>query len=161
MDKLDEYFRKMRSRGFKLTSQRIRILKTLSKLQKHLEAEEIYRWVNRESPTIGLATVYRTLDLFADLGIVKVLDFGEEHRHYEISPEHHHHLVCLECGRVEEFDEQMIARLEMVNKLEEDLSERFGFKIIDHQLEFYGYCSKCRKIQANPKNFKKKKEITR
>ncbi|MEW6189687.1 MAG: Fur family transcriptional regulator [Actinomycetota bacterium] len=146
MHRVDEYFRKLKSKGFKLTPQRVRILKAIGLAEGHLDAEEIYHLVNRECPPVGLATVYRTLDLLKKLGVVNGLGFGEGHQHYEISPEHHHHLVCLKCGSIEEFDEQVVAKLEAVDKLEKELSGKLGFKIIDHQLEFYGYCSKCRKI---------------
>lgn len=103
-----------------------------------MSAEELYRAVKKRYPNIGLATVYRTLDLLKGLGLVNEEVFGEGHRHFEANPDHHHHLVCLSCGRIEEFGERVL------DQFQQSLEERFRFEIVDHCLEFYGYCSFCR-----------------
>ncbi len=103
-----------------------------------MSAEELYRAVKKRYPNIGLATVYRTLDLLKGLGLVNEEVFGEGHRHFEANPDHHHHLVCLSCGRIEEFGERVL------DQFQRSLEERFRFEVVDHCLEFYGYCSFCR-----------------
>ncbi|EHQ90093.1 Fur family transcriptional regulator [Desulfosporosinus youngiae] len=132
----------LRNRSYKLTPQRQTILQTfLENVDSHLSAEEVYMLVKHQNPEIGLATVYRTLDILAEIGILLKNDFGDGRSRYEFSRQdehhHHHHLICLGCGSVSEFDDDLLESLEAV------IIKRNHFKILDHDLKFYGYCEKC------------------
>ncbi|SDF10910.1 Fur family transcriptional regulator [Sporolituus thermophilus] len=129
-------------RQYKLTPQRQIILQAFIDHQdKHLSAEDVYTIVRKQSPEIGLATVYRTLELLSDLEILQKLDFGDGRSRYEINetntPHHHHHLICLSCGKVKEFEDDLLETLEAV------IARKSRFKIVDHQVKFYGYCREC------------------
>lgn len=132
---------RLRDNSYKLTPQRQTILKTfLEHVDRHLSAEDTYMLVKNDYPEIGLATVYRTLDLLAELGVLQKNDFGDGRSRYEFSRKdehHHHHLICIHCGNVSEFDDDLLESLETV------IQKRNGFKVVDHDLKFYGYCTKC------------------
>lgn len=126
---------------YKVTPQRQVILKTfLEHAAEHLSAEEVFNIVKRQHPDIGLATVYRTLDLLAELNILERINFGDGRTRYELGQHevhHHHHMICLGCGRVQEFDADLLESLENI------LCQKTGFHVTDHQLKFYGYCREC------------------
>lgn len=132
---------RLRNNSYKLTPQRQTILKTfLENADRHLSAEDVYLLVKHEYPDMGLATVYRTLDLLAELGILQKNDFGDGRSRYEFTRKdehHHHHLICLKCGEVSEFDDDLLESLETV------IYKRNRFKVVDHDLKFLGYCQKC------------------
>lgn len=127
--------------GYRLTPQRQAVLEAvLSRPDQHLSADEVYSVVKAGHPEIGLATVYRTLELFRELHILHELDFGQGMSRYEYaSVEHHHHLVCLKCGRVQEFSS------EALEQVEGQISERYDFEVVGHHLKLYGYCHECRR----------------
>ncbi|WP_040683398.1 Fur family transcriptional regulator [Thermosinus carboxydivorans] len=136
-------------RQYKLTPQRQIILQAFIDHQdKHLSAEDVYTIVRKQSPEIGLATVYRTLELLSDLEILQKLDFGDGRSRYEINetntPHHHHHLICLSCGKVKEFEDDLLETLEAV------IARKSRFKIVDHQVKFYGYCRECQEESDDP-----------
>ena len=139
---LDALKQKLYDRECKLTPQRKVIMEIFTQNpEKHLSAEDVYGMVKKTHPEIGFATIYRTLDLFAELGILQRIDFGDGRGRYEFGESdvhHHHHLICLKCGAVAEFDDDLLDSLESVIK------KRNGFEVVDHQLKFYGYCNKCR-----------------
>lgn len=129
----------LRQKGFRLTPQREKILDIFYELPagEHLSAEDLQNALKEESSDISLATSYRTLKLLATLGVLRELDFAEDHKHYELvrdpnSP--HHHIVCLECGRTEEFESDEIVRLS------EALAHERGFRIVDVQLKLFAVC---------------------
>lgn len=133
----------LKEREFRLTPQREAILRILlNNTESHMTAEDIYGVTRGSHPEIGLATVYRTLDLFEGLGIVSRLDFGDSGRKYEFAGNrgrhYHHHLLCLGCGEINEFNEDLL------EGLEERIAQQSGFKIVDHSLRFFGYCERCR-----------------
>lgn len=133
---------KLKNRDYKLTPQRQVILKAfLNNRGSHLSAEDIHSMVKKENPDLGLATVYRTLDLLAELGVLQKMDFNDGKARFELKDSgahHHHHLICLDCGKVEEFD------ADLLDKLEDKINEKTGFEIINHRVKFYGYCNKCK-----------------
>lgn len=137
----DDICRELKKKEYKLTPQRLTILQVfMDNAGGHISAEELYSLVKKENPEIGLATVYRTLDLLAELGILMKMDFGDGKARFELCDNelhHHHHLICLSCGKVEEFD------MDLLESLEDSISCKTGFKIVDHRLKFYGYCRKC------------------
>lgn len=141
MEKLKE---RIKDKKYKLTNQRQTILQAfIDADENHLSAEDIYQLVKKVAPEIGLATIYRTLDLFTELDLVKRLDFGDGRNRYELNDEEfahfHHHLICVKCGHVAEFEDDMLETLESI------IAKKLNFKTIDHQLKVYGYCGNCQK----------------
>lgn len=132
---------RLSEKDYKLTPQRRIILKIfLDNVEKHLSAEDVYGIVKHEHPEIGLATIYRTLDLYADLDILQKMNFGDGRSRYEFTQEechHHHHLICTRCGLVTEFEDDLL------ESLETQILKKSNFVISDHQVKFYGICHKC------------------
>ena len=133
----------LKEKDFRLTPQREAILLILLNAgHDHMTAEDIYGITRDRNPEIGLATVYRTLELFEGLGVISRLDFGEGGRKYEYAGDrqkhYHHHLLCLSCGEIIEFNEDLL------DDLEDRIATKSNFKIVDHSLRFFGYCAKCR-----------------
>jgi Fe2+ or Zn2+ uptake regulation protein len=107
--------------------------------QGHLDADEVYRQAREKQPRLSLSTVYRNLQTLKKLGLIEELHFDEEHHHYEIKPStEHHHLTCLDCGRVVEF-QYPLARL-----IKKKFTEVKNFKIIGTELYMSGYCPQCK-----------------
>lgn len=135
--------------GYRLTSPRQIIINILRNTDKHLSAEDIYIDAVKTNPSIGLTTVYRTLDLFSQIGVVQKFDFGEGRARYELTnnplkKDHHHHLVCVNCKSIIDYTDFVNEELELMNKTEKALSEKYQFNIFHHTINFYGMCSKCR-----------------
>lgn len=128
---------------YRLTPQRELVLEVFAEnADRHLSAEEIFDLVRLKNPDVGLATVYRTLELLSDLKIVQGMDFGDGCLRYEMArhdKHHHHHLICVECGRVAEVGTDLLERLE------EEVEAKHDFRIVDHQVKFYGVCADCRR----------------
>lgn len=130
-------------RDFRLTSQREVILNILMDNQDaHLSADDIYMATKAIDPGIGLATVYRTLDLFEQLDVVHRLEVGDGGCRYEFRQDlrrhYHHHVICRDCGEIEEVNEDCL------DELEKAVAKKSGFEITDHSLRFYGYCKECK-----------------
>ncbi len=124
--------------GLRVTDQRALILKVIRQGQGHLDADEIYRRAREKKSRLSLSTVYRTLQTLKKLGLIEELHFDEGHHHYEVKPSaEHHHLVCLGCGRIVEF-QYPLARL-----VKRNVTEIKDFEIIDTELRMTGYCPKC------------------
>ncbi|MBI1823900.1 MAG: transcriptional repressor [Nitrospirae bacterium] len=137
----------------KLTRQRQVILDTFLTLPRHVSAEELYEASTRKNRSIGLATVYRTLHLLCQAGIVQEREFGDGQARYEIvsNHSHHDHLVCLSCGRIIEFENMDI------ENLQEQVAKEHSFIIQRHKLELYGYCKTCHRSTAHGKKLRKNK----
>ena len=139
---LESARRRLIERGCKWTGQRRDILRNLlENPDRHLSAEELHYLLQQQGLVTGLATVYRTLDLLAETGIVHKLQFGDGCSRYELADEdhHHHHLICSECGKVYEVD------LDLLEKLERKVEDDYDFEISGHHLKFFGRCSQCKK----------------
>ncbi|MGO4888302.1 Fur family transcriptional regulator [Anaerobacillus sp. MEB173] len=143
MEKRIERIKKqLHSQSYKLTPQReatVRVL--LEHEEDHLSAEDVYLLVKEKAPEIGLATVYRTLELLNELKVVDKINFGDGVSRYDLRQEgaahFHHHLVCIECGSVDEIQEDLLGDVEMI--VERD----WNFQIKDHRLTFHGICHRC------------------
>ena len=128
----------------KMTPQRRHILDVFLKQSGHVTSEELYERVKQAYKTIGQATVYRTLKLLADSGLAKGVEFGDGAMRYEIlyGQTHHDHLICEACGvNVEVVDPA-------IERLQEEVARRHGFKLTGHKLYLYGICPDCQKKAA-------------
>ena len=144
MKELNEYLEELKGlikkRGLKHSAQRELVLKILYHASGHLSPEEIYNQVKKRNPAIGLATVYRTLSFLEKEGMVDSISFGAEGKRYELNRgEHHDHMICLECGRIMEFYNEELERLQ------EEIANSCDFKLITHQMNLYGLCKECQK----------------
>ncbi|MFM9326866.1 Fur family transcriptional regulator [Paenibacillus mesotrionivorans] len=141
-EELSRINKRLSAQGYKLTPQRDATLRVLLENEKeHLSAEEVFMLVRQQSPKIGIATVYRVLELFSELHIVEKMNFGDGVARYDLrSEEHehmHHHLICRECGEVREIMEDWLSLLE------KRLETEYGFTVTDHRLDFYGSFRDC------------------
>jgi Fur family ferric uptake transcriptional regulator len=141
---IDDIKEKLKKKGYKLTTQRRAILDSIVSNQgNHLSSEEIYDIVKLKYPEIGLATVYRTLQLLEQINVISKVNFDDGCSRYELNTNskdhHHHHLICLGCGKV------MEVKLDLLENLEHEIEKEGKFKIVDHNVKFFGYCSKCKK----------------
>ena len=151
-----EKFKEMlKEKGLKVTNQRLLVLQVLAEHKdEHMTAEDIFELVREDYPEIGLATIYRTVQLLLDMQLVdrillddgcvryeigEFLDERDGHRH------HHHHLICTECGSVTAFRDDLLEELEVY------IERGTGFQVTDHELKFYGMCRKCREEKENVK----------
>ena len=140
---MEDLKQKLQERQHKMTPQRQIVLQIfLDHPGEHLSAEDCHDILRERKAEIGLATVYRTLELLSDLGVLQKMEFGDGCSRYEVNTavqkrQHHHHLICTKCGKVEEFDEDML------EDLEADILKKCGFKTLDHQVKFYGVCKEC------------------
>ena len=125
--------------GTRVTNQRALILEIIRQRQGHLDADEIYRRARNKQPRLSLSTVYRTLQALKKLGLIEELHFDETHHHYEMKPPTgHHHLVCLGCGRIIEF------QYPLSRYVKRNVAEAKDFEIADAEIRMTGYCSRCR-----------------
>ena len=134
----------LKSKGYKLTAQRECILSVIiENRDKHLTIDEIYDYVNKRNKTIGIATFYRTIVLFEELGVLSKLVFDGRVIRYELSSfdeEHtHHHLICVKCNKIMEVKEDLL------EDLEKQVENKYKFEIIDHNLKILGICSECKR----------------
>ncbi len=129
----------LKERGLKTTRQRDEIVRVFMEAGSHLSVDELYQRVRQRNPRIGYATVYRTLRLMAESGWASSRQFRDRLARFEHrgKGEHHDHLICLSCGKIVEFAS------ERIEALQARIARREGFRISDHELELYGYCSAC------------------
>ena len=132
--------RALNSAGLRMTSQRALILDVISQAEEHLDADEVYRQARERQPGLSLSTVYRNLQTLKKLGLVKELHFDESHHHYEVKPSsEHHHLVCLGCGKIEEFSCRLSQRMRR------EVAQKKGFEVTGVEVHMTGYCAQCRR----------------
>ncbi|WP_290491710.1 Fur family transcriptional regulator [Hyphomonas sp. UBA4508] len=130
MDRLEKL---CADKGLRMTEPRRIIARVLSSSEDHPDAEELHRRANTMDASISLATVYRTVKLFEDAGIIQAHDFRDGRARYEEVPdEHHDHLINVKSGEVVEFHSEEIERLQV------EIAKKLGFKLVDHRLELYG-----------------------
>lgn len=132
--------KELKNAGLKITHPRIKILQLLDSSEvRHVSAEDVYKLLLESGEEIGLATVYRVLTQFEDAGLVVRLRFEGDHSVFEVAQEKHHdHMVCVKCGRVEEFSDAGI------EARQEEVAKELGFELTDHELNMYGLCPDCR-----------------
>ncbi len=130
--------RYLEDHNLKHTKQRDAILDAFLNATGHITSEAIYERVRGEHPNIGYTTVYRTMKLLCEAGLASERHFEDGVTRYEIAHEHHDHLVCIRCGKIIEFECQMI------EATQNEIAERYGFLVLRHRHELYGHCSSCR-----------------
>ena len=125
------------AKGVKLTEQRKTIAKIMSESQDHPDVDELYKRASAVDKKISIATVYRTVKLFEESGIVAKHDFkGGKARYEELSESHHDHLIDIKTGEIIEFVD------EEIEKLQKKVADKYGYKLVDHKLELYGIKNK-------------------
>jgi len=132
----------LREKGYKFTTQRQHVFEVVSENEgMHLNSQEVYELVRKKYPEIGVATVYRTLALLEEMGLIYGVDFEDGFRRYEVTKDdeqhRHHHLICIECGSIQEVEEDLLG------SIEERILQKNKFKVVNHRVKFYGYCEKC------------------
>jgi Fur family ferric uptake transcriptional regulator len=129
---------RLKHAGERVTNQRLLIAAELGRASRQVTADELYARLQSSHPGIGRATVFRTLERLVDAGVARRLELeGHVYGYVTCEPEHHHHLACTRCGRVEEIGESVITPLAMRIKRER------GFQVDDARLDFYGRCASC------------------
>lgn len=135
---------KLKLKGYKLTPQRRAIVNMVfEKKGMHLTAEEIYDLVKIDCPEIGLATVYRTVQLLEQIGLIYKINLDDGCNRYELVNEdevhQHHHLICTKCGKVIEVEGDLL------DSIERKVEEKYKFKVENHSVKFFGICNECLK----------------
>lgn len=136
-------FDNLRKKGHRITPQREKIMEIFLKLPEgyHLSAENLQTLFKEEKIEISLATLYRTLKFLSSNGLLRELDFGEDHKHYELNSlnkKHHHHLICNGCGSTIEFDDE-----NLIDFAKNAIAQKNNFFVIDYQFKIFGLCEKC------------------
>jgi Fur family ferric uptake transcriptional regulator len=125
--------------GYRLTPQRLMVVRAVEEADSHISAEEIYLQIRARYPHMNISTVYRTLELLSEVGLVTETDMGDGRvRYHSIGKGHHHHLVCQKCGEIIDVEESMLSQLWG------EIGQRYGFKVNMKHLAFFGLCAKCR-----------------
>ena len=134
--------------GLRMTASRDAILNVLSTMKEHVSAEDVYLAAHKLNSRIGLTTVYRTLELLCQMGMVYKTEFGDGRSRYELSEiaggrEHHHHIVCTKCGKIINYDDFSEKEVQVVCDLQKELEKKYKVKIRNHSVQYYGECEKC------------------
>lgn len=142
LEKLSEHKSRF---GLKSSNKRSFIIEFFLKADRHFTVEELYDEIKQRNPAISYSTVYRTLKLLADCGLASECTFGDSVLRYEPmhQSEHHDHLICRRCGKIIEFENDKI------EKLQKDVARKYSFRVSAHKLELYGVCKRCRKINKD------------
>jgi Fur family peroxide stress response transcriptional regulator len=144
--RLETMIAKLKKLDFRLTPQRLAVLKILAKSDGHPSVEDIYRQVKPGFPTTSLATIYKTVNLLKEIREVVELDFGGQSNRYDGNkPYPHPHLICTKCKTIVDPDVETLA------ELSEELAKKTGYEIVNHRLDFYGICPRCKKESVGKK----------
>jgi len=136
--RLERMLEKLRERKFRITPQRLAVLKILAESKGHPSAETIYKQVRKVFPTTSLATIYKTVSLLKELGEVLELGFPEGSNRYDGNkPYPHPHIICVRCKKIIDPD------LRGIERLSEEVSQKTGFRILNHRVDFFGLCPEC------------------
>jgi Fur family ferric uptake transcriptional regulator len=141
---LDRFKEILRNNSLKYTKQREVVLKVLYNHEEHFTPEDLYLLVKEKHPdlNVGIATVYRTLNLLEESEIVTSISFGAQGKKFELATKpHHDHMICRRCGTIVEFEDEVIEKRQVA------IAEKFGFKLTNHMMQLYGTCQACRKKQ--------------
>ncbi len=128
-----------------MTYQRKIILEELKKLRTHPTADELYMTVKKRIPKISISTVYRSLEAFSECGLIKKMEPVEIQKRFDSTTEHHYHIRCVKCGRLDDLPNNMPRMENEIDNLEEIIERFSGYKVMEYSLEFSGICPECRK----------------
>lgn len=134
----------LREKGFKVTPQRLAIYNYLSSTKAHPNAEMIFNDLQPLYPTMSLATVYKTMEILREIGLVQVLNLGEDSFRYDAYTTNHPHVRCMGCGRVDDIDDIQ------AGSFAAEVASATKYKLTGQQFYFFGYCPECQKQQENP-----------
>jgi Fur family ferric uptake transcriptional regulator len=137
----------IKQQGIRLTQPRRVVLQALTNSTGHVNAKELYAKIHKKNPEIGLTTIYRTLDLLEKMNLLNKFAFGDGQTRYELSwqyIEHHHHLVCLHCQHIIDYNDFISEEVKFFAEIEKVLSKKYNFDITSHEVRFLGICEKCR-----------------
>ncbi|HUW13750.1 MAG TPA: transcriptional repressor [Anaerolineae bacterium] len=138
--RIDELVTRLRARGYRLTPQRMAVLRILASSKGHPSVEQIHQQVQADFPMTSLATIYKTVTLLKEMGEVLELGFSNDSSRYDGNKPHPHpHLVCIRCKEI------LDPEAPSVGGLSEQLARETGYKIVSHRLDFYGICPRCQK----------------
>ncbi len=136
--RLEELIAKLRERGYRLTPQRMAVLKVLVGSKKHPSAEQIYEQVKIDFPMTSLATIYKTVAVLKEMGEILELSFSDDSSHYDGGSSHPHpHLVCIKCKSITDVD------VTGVGGLPQEVALRTGYQIVSYRFDFFGVCPRC------------------
>jgi Fur family ferric uptake transcriptional regulator len=136
---IETFHAQLKERGLKSTAQRDEIAQAFYRMGRHISAEELYGEVKQANPHVGYATIYRTLKLLKECELVSERHFDEGQARYEVLGERHHdHFICERCGRIIEFENPQIERLQQA------IAQEIGASLTRHKVELYGLCRDCR-----------------
>ncbi len=139
----ENFTKYLKSGSYRITPERFIIMEAVMNFDGHFDADELFFQVKTSGQKVSRATVYNTLDLLQDCGLISKYRFGENHSRYEkaFGRPHHHHLICLECGDIIEFVNDRI------EKIQKEVSDENLFKVQTSTLQIFGICSKCQRIK--------------
>jgi len=132
-------------KNLRLTAPRQAIIESVFSTEKHFTADELLKWARRRDKSVSRATVYRTLPLLTESGLVREMDFGKNHTYYDpnyAAHPHHNHIICQDCGKIVEFESAKIERLE------NEISRRLGFAVRAHRLQITATCEEFKQLGA-------------
>ena len=128
----------LKEKGFKVTPQRIAVYEALRSTKEHPSADILYNKLQPLYPTMSLATVYKSLEVFKELNLIQELNVGEDKFRYDANTKQHPHVSCLKCGKVEDVDDEMLFNLL------DQVTAKTGYEVVNQQLYFFGYCPFCK-----------------
>jgi Fur family ferric uptake transcriptional regulator len=132
-------------KNLRITAQREAIIETAFSTDQHFTAEQLLEWSRRKDKSVSRATVYRTLPLLTESGLVREMDFGKDYKFYDpnyAEHPHHNHIICQDCDKIVEFESEKIERLE------NEISQRLGFSLKAHRLQITATCEELKKLGA-------------
>ncbi len=139
---LEEFKKLLKTNNLKFTKQREAILKVLYTNSDHFSPESLHALIKRDYPNlnVGIATIYRTLNLLEENGIVTSISFGVQGKKFELGNKpHHDHMICVNCGKIIEFED------EVIEKRQYEIAKKYDFKIEHHLMQLFGLCKECQK----------------
>lgn len=140
--RLFQMLEKLKSRNFRITPQRLAVLRILAASENHPSAEQIYEQVRSEFPTTSIATIYKTVSLLKELHELLELGFPDGSNRYDGNkPFPHPHLICVECKQI------IDPLLTSAESVKDEITQKTGFKILHHRMDFFGICARCAKAR--------------
>jgi Fur family ferric uptake transcriptional regulator len=141
----DKFLDFLNKKNLRITSQRQAIIDTVFSTEEHFTAEQLLEWSQRRDKSVSRATVYRTLPLLTESGLVREMDFGKDYKFYDpnyAAHPNHSHLICQDCDKIVEFES------EKISKIEDEISQRLGFSIKSERLQITGSCDELKRLGA-------------